>query len=96
MPVTSISTGLSLGIFFLLFNSLKEKALRLSYWRGKETNLENHQVRLYISKYMLLSSLHSSQNITWLTWIIHINLLNVVCILNDFHIKVKDLLYYNI
>lgn len=91
MPVTSISTGLSLGIFFLLFNSLKEKALRLSYWRGKETNLENHQVRLYISKYMLLSSLHSSQNITWLTWIIHINLLNNVCILNDSHIKVKDL-----
>lgn len=65
MPVTSILIGLSLGIFFLLFNSLKEKALRLSYWRGKETNLENHQVRLYISKYMLLSSLHSSQNITW-------------------------------
>lgn len=64
MSVTSILTGLSLGIFFLLFNSLKEKALRLSYWRGKETNLENHQVRLYISKYMLLSSLHSSQNIT--------------------------------
>lgn len=64
MPVTSILIGLSLGIFFLLFNSLKEKALRLSYWRGKETNLENHQVRLYISKYMLLSSLHSSQNIT--------------------------------
>lgn len=91
MSVTSILTGLSLGIFFLLFNSLKEKALRLSYWRGKETNLENHQVRLYISKYMLLSSLHSSQNITWLTWIIHINLLNVACILNDFHIKVKDL-----
>lgn len=91
MSVTSILTGLSLGIFFLLFNSLKEKALRLSYWRGKETNLENHQVRLYISKYMLLSSLHSSQNITWLTWIIHINLLTVVCILNDFHIKVKDL-----
>lgn len=91
MPVTSISTGLSLGIFFLLFNSLKEKALRLSYWRGKETNLENHQVRLYISKYVLLSSSHSSQNITWLTWIIHINLLNNVCILNDSHIKVKDL-----
>lgn len=38
-------TGLSLGIFFLLFNYLKEKALRLSYWRGKETNLENHQAK---------------------------------------------------
>lgn len=92
MSVTSILTGLSLGIFFLLFNSLKEKALRLSHWRGKETNLENHQVRLYISKYMLLSSLHSSQNITWLTWIIQISLLNVVCILNDFHIKDKVLI----
>lgn len=38
-------TGLSFGIFFLLFNSLKEKALRLSYWRGKETNLENLQAK---------------------------------------------------
>lgn len=39
------NSWLSLGIFFLLINSLKEKALILSYWRGKETNLENHQAK---------------------------------------------------
>ncbi|XP_062574812.1 uncharacterized protein LOC134236655 [Saccostrea cucullata] len=38
-------TGLSLGIFFLLLNSLKDKAARLSYWRGKETNLENNEMK---------------------------------------------------
>lgn len=80
MSVTSILTGLSLGIFFLLFNSLKEKALRLSYWRGKETNLENHQVRLYISKYMLLSSLHSSQNITSMVNLDYSHLFSECCL----------------
>ncbi|KAK3085080.1 hypothetical protein FSP39_003199 [Pinctada imbricata] len=38
-------TGISLAVFYLLWNCLKLKASRLSYWRGSDTNMNNTNAR---------------------------------------------------
>lgn len=38
-------TGITLTVFFLLWNCIKDKASRLAYWRGSDTNMENENER---------------------------------------------------